>query len=315
MNQPGQIVVCQPLGEQRDEARGQVRATVVIEVHREKSDIHRDIAAPEPRVELDAVHDLQAIRFRPLDEHVRQVQVAVPLPDSAAGHPAAEEVGLAPEEVRRGVLNPAKLYRRDDVAGIGGGLIQVLADVVPDCLRRSPLVHPRPGRRLLAVEARQAIGERGQHRLVQLAAPEHPQQHPIIRQPAHLDRVLDDRAVTVELELAADLDHRHHAQVDIPCEPAVEPHLLLAEMVPQFQRGEVQEAEVDRLLDLVDQVASQEDDRDVRLLDVDGLHRIGIGLRPAQVCQQAGHVLPRLVIVIDRHPRAPPRCPYVVTMP
>ena len=98
----------------------------------------------------------------------------------------------------------------------------------------------------------------------------------LLRKLAHLDRILQHRPVATHARSpgrAADLDE---FQVQFRGEPAVQPQLLLAVMAAQPERGEVQEAEVHGLLDLVGVLARQQDPRDVSFQHPHAAHRVRI---------------------------------------
>ncbi|OGO04565.1 MAG: hypothetical protein A2Y60_00745 [Chloroflexi bacterium RBG_13_54_9] len=73
-------------------------------------------------------------------------------------------------------------------------------------------------------------------------------------------------------------NHFYHTQVYIGAEPPVEQDLLLAEELALFQAGVIEEAEVHRLLDLVDIIASEKDKRYLRLHQLNALGMVGISL-------------------------------------
>jgi len=56
----------------------------------------------------------------------------------------------------------------------------------------------------------------------------HTVQHPILRQPPHLDHPLDDLPPATQSQATIDLDHWRHAQVDARSQPAIEGQLELA---------------------------------------------------------------------------------------
>ena len=72
---------------------------------------------------------------------------------------------------------------------------------------------------------------------------------------------------------ALDVDH---VQVDVGGEPTVEPQLLVAEMPPARERGEVEKPEAHRLLDLVDPLAGEEHPGDMRLHELDAIDLVRV---------------------------------------
>ena len=89
--------------------------------------------------------------------------------------------------------------------------------------------------------------------------------HPLLGQTAHPDRVLHGLAIAVDTHVAVAADDRNDAEVGVRAETPVEPHLLLTEVTAQRQRAEIEEAHVQRLLHLVDEVAGEEEERNMRL--------------------------------------------------
>src|SRR2546425_6030768 len=69
---------------------------------------------------------------------------------------------------------------------------------------------------------------------------------------------------------------RHDPEIDRRREAAIEPHFLLATVVPQRERGVVKKGKTDGFLELIDHLPSEKHDRDVRLyhLDVSGVMRV-----------------------------------------
>ena len=97
------------------------------------------------------------------------------------------------------------------------------------------------------------------------AALEQPARQRVLRKFAHLHRVFQRGSRAAEhggVDAARD---RHDVEVEVRGEPPVEPQLLVAEESPRRERGEIEEAEIDRLLDLVGEGAGQQHIRDVRL--------------------------------------------------
>ena len=73
-----------------DEVLRQIPTIVEVEIHGEKSDVHRHVAAPQPVVELDAVEDHRRI----LEENVPQVEIAVALASATLGDSPGKEIGI-----------------------------------------------------------------------------------------------------------------------------------------------------------------------------------------------------------------------------
>ncbi len=99
---------------------------------------------------------------------------------------------------------------------------------------------------------------------------------------AHAHRVLDAVTRAVDARCVRRAGDAGDAEVQIGRKSPVEPQLLLARGAPLRERGEVEEPEVDRLLDLVRVVAGQHDPRDVRLDDLDVRRRMRKAPRVAQ---------------------------------
>ncbi len=73
----------------------------------------------------------------------------------------------------------------------------------------------------------------------------------VLRKLAHLHRVLERGAVAAEDRGVDAAGDRHDVQVERRREAAVEPQFFFAEEAPRREGREIEEAEVDRLLDLV----------------------------------------------------------------
>src|SRR5262249_30817264 len=95
-------------------------------------------------------------------------------------------------------------------------------------------------------------------------------------QALHLHGPLDRFTLAFHLKAALALGHRDHAQVDLRSQPAIQPYLLSAKMLPLIQGREIKETQVDRFLDLVRIGAGEKHDRDVSLADLEFRDRKGI---------------------------------------
>ena len=99
---------------------------------------------------------------------------------------------------------------------------------------------------------------------IELPAGERVAEQRRLRKFFHLDRVFDRRTGTSDqrtLRRASDSDD---FQIEFRCEPAVESQLFLAVMPTGRERGEVEEAEIDRFLYFVRIVAGKQHPRNVR---------------------------------------------------
>ncbi len=102
-----------------------------------------------------------------------------------------------------------------------------------------------------------------------------------VRELAHLHGVFHHRVTVAEDKVPGARGDRHDAEINVRREPAVERHLAFAEVPAFFQCGEVEEAEVHRLLHLVNKGRRNEHERRM------GLHqphrarpvRIGLGIK------------------------------------
>ena len=157
--------------------------------------------------------------------------------------------------------------------------------------RAEALVRPRERR--AGMELGDHGGERVDMRRVERPARKGTAGERFLRKLAHPDRILQHRPVATyarSLGHAADLDE---FQVQFRSEPAVQPQFLLAVMAAQPERGEVQEAEVHGLLDLVGVLARQQDPRDVRFQHPHAAHRVRIARRIQERREQRRHSIGR----------------------
>jgi hypothetical protein len=98
---------------------------------------------------------------------------------------------------------------------------------------------------------------------------------------AHLYSVFDDFPTAADLRRLRRAADRYDLEVKLRREPRVQPEFLLAEK-PSFIQGRgIEETEIDGLLDLVGEVAGEDDERDVRLDYTNGLHWVRIASRIA----------------------------------
>ena len=126
----------------------------------------------------------------------------------------------------------------------------------------------------------------------ELAAGDQPVEQPRLVELAHLHGVFHGLTGAPEhrgLRCAGEGDD---VQVQRGREPPVQTQLLPAAMGALVERAEVEEAEIERLLDLVGVVAGEKDPGDVGLHQPQAPHRVGVeaGLEQAPDVQSAGGV-------------------------
>jgi hypothetical protein len=102
--------------------------------------------------------------------------------------------------------------------------------------------------------------------------------HPSLRQAAHPDGRLDGPPRTANNVGAISLDDVDHPKVHIRAEAAVEADLIFTVGDASLERREVEKPDVNWLLDLVGERPGKDDPGDVRLLQLDVIGRVRIGL-------------------------------------
>ena len=99
---------------------------------------------------------------------------------------------------------------------------------------------------------------------------------------SHHHQPVDHPTVAAQTELSVFVSDGRDTEIDVGCQAAVQLDLGAAEFFAAVERREVEEAEVDRLLQLVGALAGEEDRGDVRLHELDPLHPGTIERRPTQ---------------------------------
>ncbi len=109
------------------------------------------------------------------------------------------------------------------------------------------------------------VGERVDQRRVEPTVGGMRAQQVALREAAHLDRVFDRRAVAVQARRFDAAVDRREPEVDVGREAAIQPQLFLAVETPPIEAREIEETEADGFLDLVSEIAAQDDPRDMGL--------------------------------------------------
>ena len=262
----------------------EVTPPLEFQVHGQEGDVRRHVRVAEALVELDAVVDADAVVIE-ADGVCAQVAVAVARPSLA--HAQVEEVGVALGDLPDEALDLLELALADGAADERFGLLEVLTPVQHRRLQPAEAVDLITSLRC-RVEAGDALGQASQQLGGDGVALQEAGHHPLLRQPAHLHGIIDGGAFGVHLRLPIGEDDGHDVQVGLRAETPVQAQLLLAEVVALLQRREVQKAQVQGLLHLVDEFAGEEEIRDVGLQQLDAVHRVRIGVRREHRLDVAG---------------------------
>ena len=258
----------------------EIGAAAIREIHHDEGDFAHHVDPAHRVVELDAVEDDElAVDTR----NVAEVQVAVALAHEALLAAAQERV------VARSVLalRPGTQRSRSRSRSAGVSTSGAIASKFRCARRRMRCGRAERRRRGRsgadrAMEAGDLRRERVDVGRPEQAARKQPAGQRVLRKFAHLHRVFQHGAGAAQLGRVDAAGDRHHIEIEVRGEPPVESELLVAEEPPRRKRREVEEAEIDRLLDLVGERAGQEHIRNVRLQHRGGRDRAAQGRGPRQ---------------------------------
>ncbi len=261
------LVVRNLLEVEADELVGEPAISAELEVHRQKGDVGGHVAKPDAVVELDAVHDADAA-FRPDDNGVR-TQVTVAIAHTAGIGAAIHQRPVLLEEAIHVATDGIVLLMGDRPVHELPRLLEVLIPVPPD-----GICPAEGGDARIRLRARVEVSERGGERphllLTHVVLREESRHHPLRRHAPHAHGVFDHFPGAPDVVRAGMVaSNRCDAQVDAVAESAVEAHLFLAHQPPPLQGAVIKEAKVERLLDLVRELAREEHVRDMRLDQLD----------------------------------------------
>ena len=79
------------------------------------------------------------------------------------------------------------------------------------------------------------------------------------------------------------LEHVHNSEIEVRAQASIQAHFCVAISPPLRDGREVQEPEIDRFAELVDECSGQDDPRDVGFNQPQVCDRMRIGLWPQQV--------------------------------
>jgi hypothetical protein len=111
---------------------------------------------------------------------------------------------------------------------------------------------------------------------------EHSRKQLFLPELAHADGPLDDFAGAVDREAARVVGDGDDIQIEVRRRAAIQPQLILTAAPTRRQRAEIHERERDRLLDLISEVAREDDIRDVGLQQ---LHRAALRPEDGRITQ------------------------------
>jgi hypothetical protein len=238
---------------------------------------------------------------------VLEPEVAVAVPHAAARHARAEQRCALAQEVELPSLDLLDLARRQEVRHVLAGLREVLAHVDRHRLGRAEAAGVGVAARLV-VEARQARREGVEVRAAERGGGEPHVGARLVGEAHHAHRPVDEGTLAGEPVAPIDQPHRDHAEVDVGREPPVERHLGLAGLPPLLEGAKVEEAQLDRLLDLVGLGVRQEDPGVVGLAQLDP-RRLGKRRRVAQIVAEPSHAIGPAAARVPRGDRTPPPLP------
>ncbi|MCY1394034.1 hypothetical protein D9M71_89480 [compost metagenome] len=253
-----------------DEAPRMALQSAILEVHGQEGEIGADVGEAERLVEFDAVEQHHLIVD---DRGITQVDVAMAFADEAVGLARLEYRQQAIEGSFRPGFQGIQLLQ---VAGFRQQRTDLL-EILPH--RR----HAGFGRaqRILLGNLRSALVEIGDLpgqgidvRFAQFAACLHFAEQTFLGELAAFEHVLDGRTGTVQYWRILAAGDRQDFEVQAFSQALVEAQLFLAEVLAGFEAGEVEEAEVHRLLDLVDVGAGEKYPGNVGLDQPEVLYRM-----------------------------------------
>jgi hypothetical protein len=304
-----QVPIHQVPGQQRDavvvaergepgvvEAPAEVRTHARLQVHEQEGHLALHVDPAQRGVELDAVEGRDAIGEA---YEVGEVEIAVPF-----AHETCREPRIEARRERRCALSGPGLEPPQGVRQLRGrrllGEGMEVRQRGPRHGRRIAETLARPRRGQLALEVRQRAREILELRRFEPARLEPAVEPGVVGKAAHADRRLGLRLRRAHPPAAGRGARADEIEVELRREPAVEPKLLLAVMPASFPLAEIEEAEIQRLLELAGVLAGQEDPRDVCLDQLDALGRP----RPRGRLLQVGDELGGGILGV--HPWRPP---------
>ena len=185
------------------------------------------------------------------------MQVAVAFPDHTAGPALGNQLPVPLEGGFGPGLEVVQLQKQIRIVNHRTDLVEVLLHGGKHSLRGSKRLFIRHGRQLF-VESGDLTGKIGQQFGRQFPLFLQAIEKLVLAELPHLDGVFESLALAAKDRSFRCPGDGHHLQIQVFREPPVESQLLLAEMFSAIESGEVQEAEIHGLLDLVGVVTGQD---------------------------------------------------------
>ena len=107
---------------------------------------------------------------------------------------------------------------------------------------------------------------------------------------AHFHRVLEGLAGAVDARGGRGAGDGNDVEIDVRCQPPVELHFVAAGVQALAEAAEIEEAEVQRLLDLVGEFAGEQDPGDMGFDDPHRACRVIVAGRVVQAADQLGRI-------------------------
>ncbi|MCY1396535.1 hypothetical protein D9M71_115100 [compost metagenome] len=253
-----------------DEAARQRFQAAVFEVHGQECGVGINVGQAERFVELDAVENYHLA----IDQGgVAQVDVTMALTNETFSLAYFEQAVKALEAVLGPGLQGIELLQVGLVAEERANLLEVLLHRRHDAVRGTQRMLNRdlgslqvelgdlPGHLVDVLGGQFTVGLQGA-------------EHLVLRELAHFQRVLDRFAFATQLRRFGATGDRQDVQVQAFGQALVQAQLFVAEVLACGQFGEIEEAEIHRLLELVGIVASQQYPGDMGLDELKLLHRV-----------------------------------------
>ncbi len=174
------------------------------------------------------------------------------------------------------ILNAGVLLLTDGVPDKARGLLKVVGDRAPHGVRHAIAGGIFCGGGVM--EMHQPLSERVDAQFSDLPGREQGSERAFGRQAPHADQILNDRGLAhvdhfPQVIIITDPQQGHDAKVDCRCQPMIQAHFFVTELLPQCERRIIHKREAHGLLELVHFLTGQEDGGDVSL---DHLHVIGM---------------------------------------